>query len=406
MLFRCLHNSGSHLLLSIAKASLVLTLASLVLIFLNQPTRPSEPLQARSSSQWSLGYWTVWGDPSVPVSDIDWGALTHVIHHAALLNADGTLDVETLRVSTNAPALISAAHAAGVKALLCIAQSSRTGQLANLEQAVVKNRANLRDNIIKLVNTYGYDGVDINWEPFDPRTNGGAMRSFARDLRERLQGKILTTAAIVADYEYWGTAHTPFDRVNVMTYDLTGTWNPYSWHNAALYDRGGRIWSVDRAVKQFTASGVPAAKLGIGIPFYGWEWSRAQITGPQQSWTAAPCLRQISYQKIACRITFRNYKWESFCQVPYLSINTGSSANHQFITYDNEQSAAAKVNYAKAKHLGGWIIWELSGDYFPSHTPNHPLLAAVKNAMLSNSPVTNTPLADLKQLFTLSTTCW
>ena len=37
--------------------------------------------------------------------------------------------------------------------------------------------------------------------------------------------------AIVSDYRYWGSVTTYFDRINIMTYDLTGTWNPYSWHN-------------------------------------------------------------------------------------------------------------------------------------------------------------------------------
>src|SRR5205823_8781349 len=26
---------------------------------------------------WSMGYWTPWGNPKLPLSDIDWQALTH-----------------------------------------------------------------------------------------------------------------------------------------------------------------------------------------------------------------------------------------------------------------------------------------------------------------------------------------
>src|SRR5689334_13650608 len=39
--------------------------------------------------QWSIGYWS--GTSSVPISSLDWGALTDVVHVAIGPNADGSL---------------------------------------------------------------------------------------------------------------------------------------------------------------------------------------------------------------------------------------------------------------------------------------------------------------------------
>jgi chitinase len=167
-----------------------------------------------------------------------------------------------------------------------------------------------------------------------------------------------------------------------MTYDLTGTWNPYSWHNAALYGPSDNaVWSIDMAVKRFTNAGVPVSKLSVGIPFYGWQWSGGGITGPKQRWSSTPNLRQIYYQELAPLITAQNRNWDSLAQVPYLCVSSGTAPLHQFVTYDDPQSIMAKINYAKDKGLGGWIIWELAADYLPAQTPNQPLLAAVKTSL-------------------------
>jgi hypothetical protein len=340
-----------------------------------------------------MGYWNGWG-PS-PVSAIDWGGVTHVIHWAALVNANGTIDLTTENISASAPSLISAAHGAGRKVVLGIMQPGWAGQTTNLQQAVSGNLNGLVSNIMQVVNTYGYDGVDIDWEPFDTGTSGTAMTLLASALKAQLGTRALTAAAVVSNSQYWGSAHSSFDRINMMTYDQTGTWNPYSWHNAALYDRDGQVWSVNLAVSRFTSAGVPASKLGIGIPFYGWKWTGGGITGPDQNWSSTPSLGQINYKDLASQITSQNKQWDSLAQVPYLSVNTGSSSTDEFLTYDDAQSIAAKINYVKTNNLGGWIIWELNDDYFPSQTPAHPLLEAVKNAMGSGSsgttPTSTTP---------------
>ena len=189
------------------------------------------------------------------------GAVTHIVHWSALVNADGSLDMNYHRISADAQPLISAAHASGVKVLLGILNPYFLGQSGNLPNAAANNRFTLVSNIMSAVNSYGYDGVDIDWEgaPVD-------IGALASDLRSALGGRILMADAVVTDYRYWGSVQSFFDRINVMTYDMSGLWEPYSWHNAPLYGPDDSVWSIDLAVRRYTAGGVPADKLGIGIP--------------------------------------------------------------------------------------------------------------------------------------------
>ena len=347
---------------------------------------------AGGTSQWSVGYWTPWGTPRIPPERIEWGALTHVVYAWALVRPDGRLDLKTQELSTHARKLVSVAHAHDVEAVLGIGQSYWTGQTENLPEAARKHRSRLVDGIMDVVERYDFDGVDLDWEPFNPEKDGESMRLLAADLRQRLGKRTLSAAAIVTDYRFWGKAHSDFDRVAVMTYDLTGLWNPYSWHNSALYSPGGSsripisqplesdVWSIDLAVRRFTQSGVPGGKLSIGLPFFGYEWSGGGISEPGQHWDRTPTIRQVTFQALDARINPASYRWDSEARVPYVSFSRPAAAGERFLTYDNEQSIVEKVRYAKSHRLGGWIIWELAGDYFPSRRPTQPLLTAVKNA--------------------------
>jgi chitinase len=349
-------------------ASLLLVLS----IFLAPATLPAP-------QPWSVGYWTPHGKQYLAPAKIEWTALTHVVHAWALVQPDASLDLSTQRVNSDGPELISSAHANGVKVLLGIGQPYWRGLSGNLGAAVRNNRVALVDKIMSIVVGYGFDGVDIDWEPFDSAADGEALRLLAADLRSRLGDRILTAAAVATDYAYWGTVEKYFDRISVMTYDLTGTYNPYSWHNAALYDTDSMVWSVDLAMKRFATSGVPGSKLSIGIPFFGYRWLGEGVTGPRQTWTTPPTVTQIPYRDIAGLIAASNSHWDSSAAVPFLSLDSEGTSKDQFITYDDARSIKQKIDYVKGKRLGGWIIWELSGDYFPEGTPKQPLLDAIKN---------------------------
>lgn len=63
------------------------------------------------------------------------------------------------------------------------------------------------------------------------------------------------------------------DRVNIMSYDINGAWNPQTGPNSPLE---GDI-SFNSAIKFWVSAGVPASKLTGGLPFYGRSTSKFVI---------------------------------------------------------------------------------------------------------------------------------
>ncbi|WP_233151830.1 glycoside hydrolase family 18 protein, partial [Pelomonas sp. KK5] len=139
----------------------------------------------------------------------------------------------------------------------------------------------------------GFDGVDIDWE--HPGDNGAANGTKLGDpadgqgyaelmdaLREavdalgRETGRryLVTTAvnparAIVGRINFRQAAHA-LDLVFMMSYDFYGPWtDTIGNHTGLMPSAPGADDSVDSAVRNFVAAGVPASKLVAGVAMYG-----------------------------------------------------------------------------------------------------------------------------------------
>src|SRR5262249_1736139 len=67
------------------------------------------------------------------------------------------------------------------------------------------------------------------------------------------------------------------DWINLMAYDFYGPgWSTVTGPPAALYNPGNQV-SRDNGVMAWIRSGMPANKLVLGFPFYGFAWT---LTNP------------------------------------------------------------------------------------------------------------------------------
>src|SRR5215475_15065853 len=77
------------------------------------------------ANMWSTGYYPGWEQGGMPATNIDFTALTHVIHFSLVPNSDGTLNSSANGItSANSADIISHAHAAGIKVLICVGGAS------------------------------------------------------------------------------------------------------------------------------------------------------------------------------------------------------------------------------------------------------------------------------------------
>ncbi|MDR0540964.1 MAG: glycoside hydrolase family 18 protein [Dysgonamonadaceae bacterium] len=202
----------------------------------------------------------------------------------------------------------------------------------------------------RIVDAFGLDGIDIDWE-YPTADMAGISASPAdkdnftlmmKDIREEIGKDKLLTLATAAGAQYIDfTGIDPYiDFVNIMSYDMG---NP-PYHHSGLYrsEHTGGI-CVDEAVKAHINAGVPASKLVMGIPFYG--RGRRDVGNFSD------------YKKIIALDNFER-KWDDVAKAPYLS-----NDSIDFVCgYDDPRSIAIKCEYIIGKGMLGAMYWDYDGD--------------------------------------------
>jgi len=362
--------------------------------------------QIESGNMWVSAYYAGWMqgcgyEGHLSAEQIDFGAVTHIIHFSLLPNPDGSLDSSINCITEeNSRNLVNATHAAGKKVLISVGCWATESDFLLATNS--SNRTKFIRNIVNFMTARGYDGIDIDWEPLSSSSSDQYI-AFITELRNALNNvtpRPLLTAAVLWEPEIIASIQDKLDQINIMTYELSGPWPGWiTWHNSPLYDAGywfkstgETVPSVDGLVEDFISAGIQPAKLGIGIEFYGVVWSGGSgtptggVTAPGQSWTTPPSVQVIPYYQIMDRYYQPSlYRWDSGAQVPYLSINNTGSSNDKFISYDDEMSCFEKIQYIKQKAIGGIMIFELGGGWRPSAPIPDPLLQTVKKALSESS---------------------
>lgn len=281
---------------------------------------------------------------------LQYDVLTHIVYAFAIPNPDGTL--KPLENPELARKLIDTSHSHGARVLLAVGGwSYNDTPLEPSFMEATKNQETLvkfADNILALCNTYGFDGIDMDWE--HPRVDGGSWQQYESlmlYLSEKLhaQGKVLTSAVIsgaTADGNvyYDAAAHTDkvlnaVDWIHVMAYD-GGDGERHSPYDFAV--NCGLYWKDTRKV--------PASKVVLGVPFYGrpsWASYENILSGDKEAWS-----------------------------------KDSSNYNGMEAFYNGVSTIQKKTSYAK-QNLGGIMIWEITQD---TNDKEKSLLTAVKNGLV------------------------
>lgn len=343
---------------------------------------------------WVMGYYAGYEAALYPVADIAWDTLTHLAVAFYLPSADGTLAEHLFIDDTNGPALaralVAAGHARGVKVIASVGGAGMRDAFVAASDS--ETRASFVSNIVSIVERYGYDGIDLDWEPIteDDRAAVGAL---VVALRTELPNAILTMPVgfenrnFPGDLSLYASLAVALDQINIMSYSMTGAYDGWlSWHSSALSGDTGRTpTSITDTVDAYLAAGVPAAKLGVGAGFYGTCYT-PPVDGPLQELDGSSI--PASDGAVSYRTIIESYdseaarRWDDDAQVPYLSFSQATGpAGCGFVTYEDARSLAAKADWLAARGLGGIIIWTINQGHLPSATERDPLLRALHDAL-------------------------
>ena len=222
--------------------------------------------------------------------------------------------------------------------------SGRFSEMASEDQ----RRLSFANDCLRVVEEFGLDGIDIDWE-YPTSDMAGISASPAdrenfnylmRDLRAVLGPERLLTLASSAYAEYidFHSCMQYLDFVNVMTYDMADA----PKHHSALYESENTEGSCDGAVKAHIEAGVPADQLVLGVPFYG---------------RGGKVMRGRDYRNIK-EEDGNVIMWDEKAQVPYLADKDGNL----LLGFDNPRSLAIKCQYIKDNGLRGGMYWDYNGD--------------------------------------------
>ena len=292
--------------------------------------------------------------------------------------------------------LASLAHRYGVKVVLSVGgweDSNNFPQVASNEEG----RVQFAHSCLEQIRAYDFDGIDIDWEypgytdhrgmPSDKKNFTRLLRTVRDSLseygRERVTKYLLTAALpasgpILANYEMDSIAAI-VDALNIMTYDFNGPWDSLSGHNAPLYAPRTNDTSrnVDASFRFYTQTlKIPAAKINLGVPFYGHSYSNctALYCAHSGADTVHFSDAEMSYCDLVPMLHQCIRMWDDRAKAPYLICRDWRT----LISYDDEQSVREKANYVLDHNAGGLIIWEITGDYLPDGTS--PLLDVIASA--------------------------
>jgi|DewCreStandDraft_4_1066084.scaffolds.fasta_scaffold19948_2 chitinase len=329
-----------------------------------------------------LAYYPYWVS-TYRADKIPYNKLTHICHAFVQPQANGSLVAPSGYLE---PALITYAHNAGVKVLVSIGGAD---EVARQNFATIAASASLRTAFANAVEsfcrTYGYDGADIDWEfpqNATDRTNQNLLIQAVRDKFNSSSAPAPSWEITMAvspgnwygqwnDYSYLNNVISFY---NLMTYDYHGEWSAHSGHNSPLYRGTDPLdgENIDWSNNYMTVTrGVPASKMNLGIPFYGYRFPNSESL--YDSFVSGAY--QMNYNIITPLIgSGWTYNWDSGSIVPYLTYDSGAG----LISYDNPQSVIEKVNYAlSVKGYGGIFMWEITADYSAG---SQPLLDAMWNS--------------------------
>ena len=279
------------------------------------------------------------------------------------------------------------------------------------------------------INSRGLDGVDLDLECWWPDAaisgtteQGGRVRGdkwggtdvgphpaaigltkFAQKLREKMPTKLISAAVFgTSNYgnNYDDAIVQYLDWLGLMTYDFTGSWTtspfgphsnlhttPLSTYPSQSLDQP--IYSATDALDYWMGTAppawnhdggfnVPKAKLVIGVPLYGYDFSQRKPNNgngylfvPYKDIIAAYPNAATSYDVLDPQHT---------------QGHIGLDGRNLY--YETPIAAAAKINFVKDYGHQGVIIWELTQD--APYSSNSSILKSINNA-LGRDIITETP---------------
>jgi len=351
---------------------------------------PTDTAEMSQGGKYSVGYFVNWGiyGRKYPPSLIPTKDLTHILYAFANINPDsGEVFLSDLWADQDIHYPGDSWNDSGnnlygnFKAIYNLKKQNRHLKVllsiggwtysSSFHPVVVTHarRARFVESSVKLLEDYGLDGLDIDYEypQNDEQASGYVqlLRLLRQGLDEHQRRKgidyrfLLTIAAPCGPDNYNRLRVAEMDRYldfwNMMSYDFAGSWDSVSNHQANVF--GGPI-SASQAIGFYLSKGVARNKVVVGIPLYGRSFLNTEGPGTpfsgigQGSWESG--VYDYRALPLPGSYMFRDEKaLASWCY---------DYNKKEMISFDSEAVGYWKGHWIRQEGFRGSMFWELSGD--------------------------------------------
>ncbi|KAH9471500.1 hypothetical protein Pst134EA_005396 [Puccinia striiformis f. sp. tritici] len=383
------------------------------------------------------GYYPTYNSEAQPPSKIDWAAYTDVLYFMVIPQADGSLSFDPALTPSQGEKLVtefvSQARKHDVNPLLSTGGWTGSQHFSNLT-ATAPSRKRFAQVLVNFAKKHGFTGLEMDWE-FSPTTQPQALCShcfntfysdgigcnsrnpddvvnfglLTKELRTLWPEVELTAAVGITGLNGAdGSPATPketalltanLDYINLMAYDVFGSWSETTGPIAPLYATcapAGAAQSVETGLQVALKQGFKASQVLLGIPGYA---KRSELASPKLVPKVVGSHTTLYYQKPTGvtppggkfddkpgkDICGNAQKWGGSFLVTELISNgwlskdqkTGLKGYKRYfdecsgqpflsngkylISYDDKDSTIAKAKFAKKNNMGGIYFFDTMG---------------------------------------------
>jgi spore germination protein YaaH len=331
-------------------------------------------VQPRALTRVVYGYLPYWRLDDTIAGRLQYDLISTIAFFGLGIKADGNIDTAwrgyTAYMSDNAVAVTNAAHARGVRVVPTFQlfdSSSLTKMNAFLNSPTAQDR--FIAQALALMERRSADGASLDFEPL-PDTIAPAFLAFVGRFGTAMKARFPTAQLTVATSAGAGLVlttglHPLVDLMFVMTYNYHSSGSGIAGPIAPL-DNTTRTVKIH--IGRFLARGVPPSKLVLGIGYYGYDWpvtANVPYATVRSDRAAYGGVWSVTYGSVMAWLAAHPavVRHEDTVQGSgWFTYWSSTNKTWREVYFEDEQSAAAKDDYAIAQNLGGIGIWTLGND--------------------------------------------
>lgn len=385
-----------------------------------------------SSSLRTVGYYESWANTrkcqNVSVKDLNVTGFTH-INYAFLMvdpntfaiaqtaDSDGPLATEFTDLKTTNP---------GLQTWIAIGgwNFNEPGPTATAFSDMVgckENRTKFITEITSFMQTYAFDGLDIDWEYPSASERGGKpadkgnLALFTQEIRAAFGTKYGLSITLPASYFYMKNfdlagMQEHVDFFNIMTYDMHGIWDKDTVGAGPYILPHTNLSEIDGALDLLWRSKLAPEKINLGLAWYGRSFTLSEpncttpngvceFSGAGDKGLCSDSAGTLNLREIQ-DIVFEGKLSPTLDEkagVKYVAYN-----DTQWVSFDDEETTKLKRKFANERCLGGTMIWAMdqadqkSACGLPEAVRPSPALNSSTYGTNSTTPAdcTRLPIAD------------